>query len=1161
MKKNYSALQILFSVMKISLIQFFLAVIFSGVTFAYNANGQDLLEKKISLQAKDETLKSVLSLIEKTADVRFMYSSNLIPTERKVTVSVDRERLGSVLEKILSPHQLNYQTSGQHIIIGRKKNTSSIGSTIDRLPPSVSDPSSKDIEKNTVQTIAFIIKGQITDEKGEPLLGASVVLEGTNKGTLTDDKGSFSLELTDGEKGGQLVISFVGYEKQIIPINNRTEINIVLQEIGALQEVVVVGYGTQKKENLTGAVSTVDSKVLENRPVSNAAMALQGASPGLIVTRTTGQPGSEGIGIQIRGATTANGNVDPLVVLDGVAVPSNTLQTMNPNDIESISVLKDAAAAAIYGAQAAGGVILITSKKAQAGKVRFDYTAQRGTDWSINVPERLSLLEEAEFSNLARKNSGSGPEYNAVDIENIKNNVPYVVNPADTTTWLFYNQEPLTDQVLKKLSSMITHNMTVTGGTEKLNFFLSGGYYGKDGVFKIGPDDYKRYNFRLNMGAQLSKVFSVDTRVAYMRDNLSQASGTLNGQGMMYEIYRLRTRTPFFTPNGQYNGAGSAATVYGRLEAGGYNNYERNFLDGTFTLKAADIVKGLTLRAVLGTNLRTGDRANFARTVPLWGRGKILSYINQVNSYTLTDELTKNTNTQFLADYKLSIKQKHNFTFLLGYQYESYRAETTVTGATNLVSNDLPTLNLGDDKTKTNSQGIATTAFQSIIGRFNYNFDGKYLLEASFRRDESSKLAPDSRTKIFPSASVGWNLHKEVFFPKNDLVTEVKLRASWGRLGGALGSIIGNYDYLSQLSRGSSLVLGDSRSSYLFQSSIPSANLSWETIESTNGGLDLGFFKNRLQINADYYVKYNRNMLTAQNLPAVIGVGTPRKNDGELKSWGWELEARYKGKIKSLTYSIAANISDNQNKLLKFGSRNIVTSGTNSQIENYPLNSIFGFVTDGYFQNADEVKAWAFQDNRSGAGDVKYKDLNGDGKITIGDGNTNNYGDLIFLGTTQPRYSFGFTLSLAWKGLDFSAFIQGVGQRTYRPERETIAPLMVSWKQALAIHKDYWTPENTNALYPRPYLGGTHNYLVSDKWLLNGQYARLKNIQIGYTIPESITKKAKISRMRVFFSGQDIFTLSRLGNFKGYFDPEQRDNIENDYPFFATASGGINISF
>lgn len=1004
------------------------------------------------------------------------------------------------------------------------------------------------------------VSGKITDEKGAPMPGVSVVIRGTTRGTTSDNTGQFKLNVPDGN--AVLIVSFVGYTRQEINVSNRSVIDVqMVVDDKSLEEVVVVGYGVQKKVNLTGAVSTVDAKAIENRPVNNLGSALQGVTPGLIITRQAAQPGRESLGIQIRGVTSANGNVDPLVILDGVSVPSNTLTTMNPNDVESISVLKDAAAAAIYGAQAAGGVILITTKKGKSGKVTFDYLAQQGVDWSINVPGRMSLLEEAEFSNLSRKNSGSAPEYTDEDLQRIRDGVPYVVNPADTGTYLYYNQQPLASQLLRKYTSMQTHNITARGGTDKLNFLISGGYYNKQGVFKVGPDNFKRYNLRFNLGSQLTRHLSLDSRLSYTNERTKSSSTDANGSGLMYQVYRLRTRTPFFTPEGRYNGAGSAATAYGALEAGGYNNYKRNFFDGVFTMTLANVVKGLQLRAVAGTQYRLGDREVFNRTVPLWGKSRILSYLNQVNSYQITDELTKNTNLQFLANYDFKIGSRHSFGFFAGYQWESYRFESVVSGANNLVSNDLPTLNLGNDLTKSNSQSIATNAYQSIFGRFNYNFADRYLFEATIRQDESSKLAPGLRTKVFPAASVGWNVHREPFF-NVPFISELKLRGSWGRLGGALGSTLGNYDYLSQLSRGNTLVLGDTRTSYIFQGSIPSANLSWETIETSNGGLDLSFFQNKLQLSGDYYVKYNRNMLTPQQLPATIGISTPRKNNGELKSWGWEAEVRYRNRVgKDFTYSVAANLSDNQNKLLNFSGRTVVGAGTNSLIEGYPLNTIWGYQTAGYFQTSDEVKSWAFQDNRTGAGDVKYIDKDGDNKLSVGQGTVANHGDLILLGTTQPRYLFGVTLGAQWKGFDFSAFFQGVGKRNYRPGAESIAPLLVTWKQALAIHRDYWTPENPNALYPRPYVGATHNYVASDKWVMNASYVRLKNIQIGYTLPATLTQKINVSRARVFFSGQDLLTFSGLGPFQGYYDPETRDGVENDYPFFATASMGLNISF
>lgn len=1006
------------------------------------------------------------------------------------------------------------------------------------------------------------ITGSIKDAQGDAIPGVAISVKGTpTKGTTTDGNGKFSLGGVDSKT--VLRVSSIGFETQEVNVGKKSMMEITLAENAAnLEEVVVVGYGVQKKANMTGAVSTVDSKMIENRPTTSLQTALQGTTPGLIVTRTNGQPGNEGLGIQIRGATTANGSVDPLIILDGVTVPSITLQTMNQNDIESISILKDAAAAAIYGAQAAGGVILITSKKGKNGKVTFDYSGMSGADWAANIPERMTLLEEANFSNLARKNSGSGPEYSDFDLEQIKNNVPYLVNPVDTTQWLFYNQDPLPQQVLKTYTSMQMHNISVRGGSDKLNFLISGGYYNKKGLFKLGPDQLTRYNLRVNLGAKLTNKLSLDSRIAYTNELTEQNSRGASGQGLIYDIYRLRTRTPFFTPLGKYNGAGSGATTYASLAEGGYNNLSRNFFDGTFTFKLENVIKGLTLRTIAGTQYRRGDRYIFNRTVPLWGRFAINRYVNQINSYSIANDVTKNLNLQFLANYDLKIK-KHTFGALMGYQWEDFRYVNTISGASNLVSNDLPTLNLGDDKTKTNSEAIATYAFQSVFARLNYNYDDKYLLEGTLRQDESSKLAEDGRTKIFPSVSAGWNLHREAWMSESlQFISEFKLRGSWGRLGGALGSTLGNYDYVNQLNRGSSLVLGDSRTSFIFQGSLPSTNLSWETIETSNGGFDIGLMKNKLQVSGDYYVKSNKNMLTPQQLPATIGIATPRKNNGELKSWGWEIEVKYRGKIgDKFNYNIGGNFSDNQNELVAFSNRIVVSRGNNSLIEGYPLNTIWGYQTAGYFSTTDEVKASAFQDNRTGAGDIKYVDQNGDKLITVGKGSKSDFGDLMLLGSSAPRYLFGFNLGFEYEGFDFSAFVQGVGKRTFLAGSESVGPLLVTWKQAMGIHRDYWTPENPNALFPRPFIGATHNFGTSDKWAFNGQYARLKNIQLGYTLPKALSKKIGVSKARVYVSGQDIITVSAMGKFGTLFDPESANNADNDYPYFSTASVGLNLSF
>jgi TonB-dependent SusC/RagA subfamily outer membrane receptor len=419
--KNPKLYEKLIKAMKITIAQMFLAICFISISYAYTASAQSDLNQKIYLQVQDESLSKVLKQIEKQTKIRFVFSSKMIQSNQKVNAIFKGEPLSAVLDNLLPPRQLQYKVVDKVIILKK----------IEDSKTSITEPLSRQDIEAVTNVIAFPITGTVTDEKGEPIVGAAVQVKGTNNGTITDEKGQFKLNVAD--LNTVLAISFVGYERYETNIGKQTVFNIVLVGTGVLDEVVVVGYGTKKKANLTAAVSSIDAQAIENRPVENATLALQGLSPGLTVTRVSGKPGTDDINIQIRGATTANGNVEPLVVLDGVNVPTSTLTTMNPNDIENISVLKDAAAASIYGAQAAGGVILITSKKAKAGKVKFNYLFQRGAETSINEPDRLTLLEEAEFANLSQKNAGSGAEYSAADLQRIRDNIPYIVNPADTT--------------------------------------------------------------------------------------------------------------------------------------------------------------------------------------------------------------------------------------------------------------------------------------------------------------------------------------------------------------------------------------------------------------------------------------------------------------------------------------------------------------------------------------------------------------------------------------------------------------------------------------------------------------------------------------------------------------------------------------------------------
>ncbi|WP_316813091.1 TonB-dependent receptor [Pedobacter heparinus] len=1093
--------------------------------------------QRITLNKVNAPLSEIVNEIRIQSGYDFLYNNTVLKASNPVTISVRDASIEKVLAICFDNQPLTYTISDNFIVIKRGGNPKT--------------------------TIAADIRGKVTDEKGAPLPGASVKVKGATQTTSTNTDGEFTLR--NVEPGAVLTISFLGFVTQDVAVGNRSQVSVVLIEnSSALNELVVVGYGTQQKINLTGAVSTVDSKSIENRPVSNLAVALQGTSPGLVVTRTSGQPGNENVMIQLRGATSANGNVNPLLVVDGVSAPISTLQSLNPNDIDNVTLLKDAAAAAIYGAQAAGGVILVTTKKGVAGKTKIEYANLFGVDQMLNVPQRMSLLDEANFSNLSAKNAGLTPAYTDAELQMIRDRVEYYVSPSDTNKYIYLNQHDFVDQTIRKTTAMQTHNISASGGTDKLNFLVSLGAYAKDGAFKVGPDKYNRYNGRINLGASLSKYVSFDTKISYTRMNTEMPS--LSVPTLLYQTLRLRQKWPIFTPEGRLSGEGgiSANQAYAYLKEGGYDNQSNHNFDGIFSLKVADLVKGLQLRAIYGATYNRSDRDLFSRRVELWQRYFPVGYINQTNKFEVTQGQQQNNNLQFLVNYAFNLGPKHHFELLGGYQFEDSRVSSVYTSSQNLASNDLPALVLGDDATKTNSQSINTYAYQSYFGRINYNYESKYLFEATLRTDESSRLAPGLRIKTFPSLSAGWNIHKEKWFPANSFVSSLRMRASWGQLGSALGNVIGNYDFMNMLSRSNALVLGASedRARYFYQNVVPSSSLTWETVETTNGGLDFGLFNNKLSVNADYYVKFNRNMLTPLQLPVIFGVATPRTNNGELKSWGWEIEASYRDQIGSnFSYFAGFNLSDNKNKVISYAGRNVVGAGIVNILENYPLGSIWGYQTDGYYQSQQEVTSAPFYNTRTGVGDVKYLDQNADHTINNGGGVLEDRGDLVYLGTEQPRYNFGINGGFNWKGFDFSIFLQGVGSRTFYATVNTINPQVTAPRQPLDIHKDYWTEENRNAAFPRPYSGGQHNYVFSDKWMLDGKYIRLKNIQLGFSLPEGILKKAHVSRARIYFSGQDLLTVTRLGIFSKIFNPEYSNNVDFDYPFAATASVGINVTF
>ncbi len=1143
--------------------------------------------QRVSISGKQLSLSQVFEEIQQQTGYALVVNKSLLKKTNPVSLNVQNATLQEVLDKCLKEQGLSYQISNKIIVITSKQADAAQQRSATTL---------------YYQAAAASVHGRVLDEKGNPLQGVSVRLKGRPGGTVSDEKGEFTLTIPEKEI---LVFEYVGYATQELDIagmgNNLPPVH--LKPLNAsLDDLVVVGYGTQKKTNLTGAVSVVSKEVMENRPVTNSVAALQGAAPGLVVTRSSGQPGQEGYNMNIRGLSSLNGTNGPLVVIDGVA--GGDLSLLNPYDIESISVLKDASAAAIYGAQASGGVILVTTKKGVASnKLKLEYTGLYTTNTRYNVPNLLHSWEAALMVDSAYANAGmGGGPWPAWKIRVMKSDTAYLptgtnlgvdppVIPSDYTTYDYYHElDP--SVFLRNRTYSQNHNVTASGGNDKMQYLFGLGYYTQNGVFTIGPDAYKRYNARFNTNIKLNRILSIDSRLSYVfsKTLASVAGSSIGGDnGVLYNLYSragsgVQTGTIFFPSDktGTKLANASGGDMYGLLRDGGYNNTNLHTLSGVFTLKADNLVKGLSLRLIYSPGLQQNNNIVFAKNFTLWSTEMVpvsVSASGGVVNGSFGNSLAKARITQYthdvqaLADYSWQWKTDHSFHVLGGFEYRYYNYDNENVKATNLVSTNTPSLNFTSaTSVVTAGDNIQTNSWVSYFGRFNYAYRNKYLLELNLRDDGSSKLAPGHRYQLFPSVSAGWRMAQENWFKDAvPFVNEFKLRSSYGSLGNAIlgADNTNNYSYVAALSQGASTVFNNVNNYSYYQAALPSPGKGWETIKTLDFGTDIALLRNRLNISFDYFKRNNNNMLITINYPATLGVGAPTSNSASMETKGWDLTIGWADKInKNLSYWINANLSDNTNKLTKYDGTITVSAGVNNTIVGMPIGSIFGYIDDGYFKDASDVAAHAFQYTKTGPGDIKYRNLDGSkyanssGRDIINGGaNTlNDHGDLAYLGNTNPRYSFGVNLGFSYKWFDISAIFQGVGKRQMLIPSRTTVPFVQTYRTPWREQMDYWTPTHTDARFPRLFwygsdvVAGAMNAAVSSHWVQNASYLSLKNLQVGYTVPQKLFQK-----MRVFFSAQDIWRIT--GMWYKSFDAENPNNNAWNYPFFRSYAAGLNVNF
>ncbi|NME68784.1 SusC/RagA family TonB-linked outer membrane protein [Flammeovirga aprica] len=1039
-----------------------------------------------------------------------------------------------------------------------------------------SDPASDNSGDETFQE--FKISGRVSDANNDPLPGVSIMIKGTAKGTTTDFDGRYSLFVPD--KSAVLVFSFIGYQPQEVQVSTQSEINVKLEDdLTELEELIVIGYGEQKKETLTGAVESVSSEVFESRAVSNPALALQGQTPGVAVTRTSARPGDDP-SISIRGTNSINGNSNPLVIIDGIpTLGMSAFTSLNPDDIESISVLKDGSAA-IYGSRASNGVLLVTTKKGK-GEIKVNVNIQG----SMNTPSMRAPLAASpqEYANAwlrygeQDKLAGLDTYYWAWTEDQLNWMAKGEPGYLETPYWgNIYVGNNLKQEDLYGTSFSQRHDASVSGGTDRSSYRFSFGYVDEVGPVKPVKDALKRYNFRGNYKFQVNEWLDLSANVSYFNRTIS--GPTYDGFRAFQEIPLFPTTNPFGNWGANFGQAGGGVNRLAEMVDGGRRNKERQEFR-TMLSATAKILPGLTFRADAALD-RSWDRNQEYRsevTTYAWNNTVANARINTNNNYISESSNTDRHETyQGVFNYEKSYNN-HSFNVTAGGTAEKRVHDKLGAKLYDFEDLGVYDLEMGSVENQFEVNGGGSNwGLMSLLGRFNYGYKNKYLIELQARRDGSSKFADGYKWKTFAGGSLGWVITQEDFLKNNDILSFLKLKASYGELGNQGG--IGNHDYASLVNRSSFTYFGN-QSVYPYLTAtandITTNERSWETIKSSNIGLEFGFLNDKLKGEFNYYQMLNEDMLIGVTYPSILGGSPKTTNSGTLETKGWEFQISWNDKIGSdFSYNIGFNLSDSKNKLVSMEGKTDVAEGLVGQREGYPLNSYFMYQTDGFFATQAEADAYYElygtvkpgrlpQANPLRAGDARIVDTDGNGYIdAIGDPENGDAGDLVYVGDQTPHFLFGINAGFQWKGFDFNMFWQGVlEQKIYRNEGQAVFPRSGHFtNQNVSYVGHTWTPDNTGAPYPRVTSWqdiNDWNYRNTDFMLSSGRYIRLKTLSLGYTFN---TGKIKgVDKVRVYFSGNDLLTFSN--EILDGWDPEYGNSLDQTYPFYRSFALGANLSF
>ena len=1131
MQKPLPIPKIWWNLMKITLSQLLLIVLCSGMAIAHDTRAQEVLNRTISVAGEQLELSRILSDIEKQANVKFVYSTKIKSTQR-LSVSLNNRRLSAVLDQILKPIEVTYEVIENRILLKKVKNEKEV------LPNG--DASSLELFRNVDRNIT----GTVSDEKGVGLPGVSILVKGTQRGTNTDVNGNYRLSIPDDNI--ILVFSFVGYLSQEINVANQTSLTISLKpDTKSLEEVVVVGYGVQRKKDLTGAVSTINAEMFKERKETQVAQALQGAMSGVMVTRSGANGAMGGATIRIRGITTI-GSSDPLVIVDGV--PVSDVNQVNPNDIENLSVLKDAASASIYGSRAAAGVILITTKRAKTDQASIQYSYENGFDTPTQLPDYMRAQRYMELVNELRWN----------DAGNGANRFPTFSQDLLTD----YNQKHLSDPnrypdtdwmalTLNKVAPREAHSISIVGGSKfvksnaSVRFEKVGGFYDNK--------NYNRIFVRSNNDFTINKLIGGTVDFNFKRTNALDPTAS-------DPLYRVRISSPIYPAlwaDGRIADGKAGENVYAKVKYGGTDRNTYNQVGGRLALDLKPI-EGLKISGIIAPIFDFNIQKRFNRQVDIYAANDPNQYLVSLIGGGLTTRLDENrtTNfsvtTQFLGNYLKTIGN-HDFTALAGYENYYFKGESMGASRDQYLFDTYPYLNQGPAALRDNFGSAFETAYRSYFGRLTYSFKDKYLIQANVRRDGSSRFNANYRWGTFPSVSAGWVVSEEDFFKRQNVMSFLKLRASWGNLG---NERIGNYPSVGIMSFSNALFYQNNvavAQQTAAQVQYAIQDISWEKTASTDVGLDAYFLKNRLRFTTDAYYKQTKDMLLALQIPMFVGFENPNQNTGTMTTKGIDLDLGWTDNIGKLRYSASFNLSQFKSVMGDLGGTEFI--GDRIRKLGSQFDEWYGYRSEGIYQTQEDVNNSPKINANVKVGDMKYTDISGPNGVP--DGKISPEYDRVLLGSSQPQWMYGGNFKLDYNGFDLGVSFQGIGYQNtsllsytdYNAENWGVFPVYLdgsTWSM------NNTADQNLAAKYPRfTETNKGLNRAMSDFWLFNGGYFRLKNITLGYTIPQRISRKILSNNIRVYLNATDVFSLNKYP--KGW-DPEGMGIV-------TTVLGGFTIGF